>query len=135
MKKDVLIENPKYFEGTPDLPDQVTLVFANNYLIVIDEHFLKYSNVQEKLLSLKKGDTIYFEPKNISTWSSKCTMVGASFLKSNGTIIIDYKTNNEANSHSSNKIILLLFFLLLFYAIRYLIKNRGEYFKSLLRKK
>jgi len=108
METRVLIENPKFFEGGSDLNDYIILSVGENYEVEIPEEYLYYSDVKEKLLSLKKGDTIIIEPKSITVWKSSAKVVGVSYLKVNNNLIIDYNTISDANKHNGNKLVILL---------------------------
>jgi len=87
MEVALAIEKPNYFEGTPDLSPEITIK-------LIDKSIKIYAcaeqvEVRDALLKIKKGDTLYFEPTDVTAWSTSEDYIGVSFLQVNQSVILD----------------------------------------------
>ena len=122
MEKKVLIEDPIFYERGSDTHDRLVLKFDNEYTTQIQGDMLIYSGVKDKLLSLRKGDTVYYEQDTSSFWDSDEKSFDVQYLKANNSVIIDQKIIDVANSHGNNKIGIMLLLIALYFVIKYLYK-------------
>lgn len=61
MKKNVLTKDPIYFDGRPNMGIHISLILDNNYHIEIEKCMLLVPSVEQKLMSLVKGDTFFLK--------------------------------------------------------------------------
>ncbi len=100
----------------------ISLILDNNYHIEIEKCMLLVPSVEQKLMSLVKGDTVYFE-EDAPDWNTPQNVIHVLYLRSKKSVIIDDAVLNDCEDRGEATSLILVVILIAIVMVRFSINR------------